>query len=239
MPISSSENARRQVVGLLRAYAISIAIHVLVLWSVTPVQKEAVPLAPLVVSLRSSAAAVPVAPPGPAAVSPATHQRTKPPLPTSRTLVADRGEKSHANTNTITETANVESGSESPVPAPATIPVTPDSSPAMVSALTPSAGIDAEGLRRFRLALAREIRRYKRYPPRAEQAGWTGTVVVRVKVAVAGPSGVDVAKSSGYPELDDAALDMLRRALPSTSVPASLRERAFAVDLPVVFELAE
>lgn len=237
MPITRSENPRRQSANLLRAYAISIAIHVLALWSVTPAEKEVVPSVPLVVSLRPSV--VPVAPPGPATALPALHQRTKPQPPKPQALVADRDEKRRAKTNTITETTSVETGSESPGLLVDSVPAMLESNSAPASALPSSAGIDAEGLRRFRLALAREIRRHKRYPVRAEQAGWTGTVVLRVKVGVAGPLGVELAKSSGYGELDDAALEMLRRALPATSLPASLRERAFAVDLPVVFELTE
>jgi hypothetical protein len=32
---------------------------------------------------------------------------------------------------------------------------------------------------------------------------------------------------------------MLRRAMPATTIPVSLRERAFSVNLPIVFDLPE
>lgn len=101
-----------------------------------------------------------------------------------------------------------------------------------------SDGLDPEGLRGFRLALAREATRHRRYPPAAVEAGWQGELEVQVKFAPGGlADGIRLARSSGYAELDDAALAMLEQALPVTLVPASLRERAFAVNLPIVFEL--
>jgi periplasmic protein TonB len=111
---------------------------------------------------------------------------------------------------------------------------------AAASALQPSPGLDAEGLRAYRVALAGEARRYKRYPPRAIEAGWSGTTELRVSMAPGqAVPAVQLSQSSGYPVLDEAALDMLRRALPATPIPASLRERAFSVDLPIVFDLPQ
>lgn len=108
------------------------------------------------------------------------------------------------------------------------------------SALPPSDGLDAEGLRSFRLALAREAGRYKRYPRQAIEAGWEGTAEVQVTLRTGGVTeAVRLARSSGHAALDEAALAMLGQALPATPVPASLRERAFAVNLPVLFELPQ
>lgn len=99
-------------------------------------------------------------------------------------------------------------------------------------------GLDAEGLRGYRMALAREARRFKRYPARALEAEWSGTAEVSVALAADGlPLAVQLVRSSGHDLLDEAALEMLRRALPATPVPDSLRGRAFSVNLPVVFEL--
>ena len=53
----------------------------------------------------------------------------------------------------------------------------------MAWSLAPSDGLDADGVRAYRLALAREARRYKRYPREAIDAGWQGTVEVLVAVA--------------------------------------------------------
>jgi protein TonB len=101
-------------------------------------------------------------------------------------------------------------------------------------------GVDADGLRSYRLALAREAKRHKRFPTRAIEAGWNGTAEVRILVSADGIApDARLAKSSGHDVLDEAALDMLRNALPTTPVPPSLRGRTFVVDLPVVFELPQ
>lgn len=104
--------------------------------------------------------------------------------------------------------------------------------------LPPSDGLDADGLRSYRLALAGEARQHKRYPRQAIDAGWEGTAEIQVTLRAGGVAeGVRLARSSGHAVLDEAALSMLGRALPATPVPPALRERAFAVNLPVVFEL--
>jgi periplasmic protein TonB len=104
--------------------------------------------------------------------------------------------------------------------------------------LPPSDGLDADGLRSYRLALAREARQHKRYPPQAIDAGWEGTAEIQVTLRAGGVAeGVRLTRSSGHAVLDEAALSMLGRALPATPVPPALRERTFAVNLPVVFEL--
>lgn len=105
---------------------------------------------------------------------------------------------------------------------------------------TGARGPDAAGLRQYRLALAAEARRFRRYPDAARQEGITGTAEVRVTVSAAGtPRQADLASSSGHAALDAAALDMLRRAAARTVLPESLRGQEFAVLLPVVFEVED
>ncbi len=108
-----------------------------------------------------------------------------------------------------------------------------------VAASAPDDGPDAEGVRQYRLALAVEARRFRRYPPQAKEANMTGTVEVRIAVATGGmvPEAY-VARSSGHDLLDASALEMMKRAVPRSAVPVSLRGRAFVVSLPVVFDLA-
>ena len=99
---------------------------------------------------------------------------------------------------------------------------------------------DAAGLRQYRLALASEARRYRRYPEAARRAGLTGTVEVRINVAASGISPqTELTRSSGYAQLDTAALEMLRLAAERTILPQALLNRQFAVLLPVVFEVEE
>ncbi len=101
-------------------------------------------------------------------------------------------------------------------------------------------GPDAAGLRQFRLALAGEARRYKRYPETARRSGLAGTAEVRVAVEAVGSERLtELARSSGHAVLDVVALEMLRQAAARTSLPESLRGQRFAVLMPVVFEVED
>lgn len=151
-------------------------------------------------------------------------------------FAASAAEPRVVTANDSTTASPIRSAADAGMPAPAISA----SDKAIPSALAPSEGVDADGLRSYRLALAREARRYKRYPARAVDAGWSGTAELRVSVRAGGVGQeVRLAKSSGHAELDDAALTMLRQALPATPIPATLREHEFALSLPVVFELPE
>lgn len=98
------------------------------------------------------------------------------------------------------------------------------------------AGIDADGLRQYRLALAREARRYKHYPERAMLAGIGGTAQVRIDIGVDGSvRSARLAESSGNDSLDAAAVAMVRQAAPRALLPEMLRGRAFPVTLPIIF----
>jgi len=101
-------------------------------------------------------------------------------------------------------------------------------------------GLDAGGLRQYRLSLASAARRYKLYPPLALENGWSGTAEVAVAVAANGAAQpVQLLRSSGYALLDAAALEMMSKAALITAVPASLQGQHFSIPLPVVFERNE
>jgi len=101
-------------------------------------------------------------------------------------------------------------------------------------------GANAAGLRQFRMALAVEARRFRRYPEVARRDGLAGTAEVRVTIETGLPvRRVDLSRSSGYAVLDAAALEMLRQAVTRVVLPESLRGQSFAVSLPVVFEVEE
>ena len=77
------------------------------------------------------------------------------------------------------------------------------------------------------------------YPERARWEGWEGTVTVRVLVDEEGKSkSLEVNHSSGYPLLDKAAMEALRRCRFN---PARQRERPVEswIRIPVVFRLAD
>ena len=114
------------------------------------------------------------------------------------------------------------------------------SSPAAGPALAvPAYAADAlDGLRGYRLAVAGQARRFKRYPADARASGRTGSTEVRLEVGGDGtPRPATVSRSSGHDSLDRAALAMIDAGAARARLPDSLRGRDFAVLLPVVFSL--
>ncbi|MFI5029598.1 MAG: energy transducer TonB [Reyranellales bacterium] len=72
------------------------------------------------------------------------------------------------------------------------------------------------------------------YPVRERRAGHHGTTQIRAYIDVSGvPQQVVVERSSGYPALDEAAVDAMRKARVNTG------GRAFSVTGPFTFNLAE
>lgn len=101
-------------------------------------------------------------------------------------------------------------------------------------------GPDSAGLRQFRMSLAGEARRFRRYPEAARRAGLSGMAEIRITVEVGGlQRRADLGRSSGHALLDAAALEMLQQAATYAMLPESLRNRSFTVLLPVVFEVDE
>jgi protein TonB len=72
------------------------------------------------------------------------------------------------------------------------------------------------------------------YPVRERRAGHHGTTQIRAYIDASGvPQQVVVERSSGYPALDDAAVDAMRKARVNTG------GRSFSVTGPFTFNLAE
>ncbi|MCY4389632.1 MAG: TonB family protein [Desulfurellaceae bacterium] len=86
--------------------------------------------------------------------------------------------------------------------------------------------------------LLARLSQYKSYPPALRKKRQQGTVVLAFSVDRSGAVlASDVQKSSGYPLLDQAALDLLVKASPLPAMPDSMaRERLYLV-LPVEFSL--
>lgn len=208
-----------------RAFATSVALHILLLWPATVPRQAAVPAARLAATLRvSPSAAMADSTPLPMVTA------RKPPAPRSIAPIRPKPRQAPdsppALPLALTDADARRSGGAA---RPAT------------TVLTPSEGsLDAEGLRGYRLALARQARGHSRYPRQAEDAGCQGTAEVRVTVLSGGlAQDPELLRSSGHAALDRAAVEMLRNALPATPVPPALRHQTFVVDLPVVFELPE
>jgi protein TonB len=130
----------------------------------------------------------------------------------------------------------------------AAAPVVPVAVAPAVAAAGPVAGLPLteanasgeamDGLRGYRLAVASQARRFKRYPAQAMASGWAGTADIRIEVGQDGrPRAATVARSSGHDALDGAALAMIDAGALRARLPDSLRGRTFAIVLPVVFNL--
>ena len=101
-----------------------------------------------------------------------------------------------------------------------------------------ASGEVVDGLRGYRLAVATQARRFKRYPAQAMASGWEGSAEIRVEVGSDGrPRAATVVRASGHELLDRAALAMIDAGALRARLPESLRGKAFAVVLPVVFNL--
>lgn len=214
--------------ALLPALAFSVAIHILLLWqapSILPRQTGGMLLA---ATLRAAPA-------------------------TARTPVTERGmPAARPEPKPVPSRAAVPVIATAPeAAARASVPAGPDaaadSPPAAkagdtaASATAPAAsGPDADGIRDYRVGLARAARSHRRYPPAALERGWTGTAEVQVDVSRQGQAWqILLARSSGHEILDREALAMMSRAAAAAALPDSLRGHAFAVRLPVTFDIDE
>jgi protein TonB len=217
--------------GLAPALGASLALHLLLLWPdamTGPLQQAGTTLS---ATLRAPVASVqPLVP-----ASMATPQ----PRPPAGRQPAERPPVVAASERTQAADA---------VPPPLTFsagePARQDVAPVAVAGgeavAAAQAGIDADGVRAYRIELARGARAHKRYPSLARERGWSGTAEVRIDVSGEGrPRRVALARSSGHDLLDREAVDMLARAAADTAVPDALRGQTFAVRLPVVFDLEE
>lgn len=141
-----------------------------------------------------------------------------------------------------------------PLPAPVPVPAaTGDPAPraeAPVGAAIPPAvapppvpeadAATSDGLRHYRLALAREARQLKRYPPLARERGWSGTVEVHLTHPAGLPAPlVSLGRSSGHGVLDRQALETIGQAARRVDLPASLRGRELRLAIPVEFALED
>lgn len=227
-PAAAPTFARKRALPPWIAFSLSSALHVLaaiLLWHYAPrfVPQDDAPT--LQVELRAgdnvAGERVPETPTEP------------PPLPQPK----PRAAASHKST------ANAAAATPPVIPAPASEPVPPPlatpriAEPAAVPAARPSteSAADAASVR-----ILAWLAQYRRYPPAARRARLEGVVEV---VVVLLPDGrlvqQRVAQSSGHAVLDQAALELLRRASP---VPASTFETGEAAQLelhlPIVYRLS-
>lgn len=93
----------------------------------------------------------------------------------------------------------------------------------------------ADDLRSYRVALALQARRFRVYPTGARDIGVGGRSEVEVLLLPSRAPILRLAKTSGHRELDEAALEMLRRSLENVPLPRGLIGQRLKFFLPVEF----
>lgn len=230
------------------AVVASLLLHLLLLWPTAPRLLTDTAPALLHAALRPSP--VPSQPPPPPRPAP----RAVTPAPTlaasSDSVAPQVLEQSKPTSVPQTPVVSAEKALM-PTPMPASpartaapsVPPRPTAPGAVSATLISEAtasGAVLDGLRGYRLAIASQARRFKRYPAQAMAAGWAGSTEIRLEVASDGqPRDATVTRSSGHQPLDRAAQAMIDAGAQRASVPESLRGKAFAVVLPVVFNLQD
>lgn len=82
------------------------------------------------------------------------------------------------------------------------------------------------------------LQRNKRYPKEAKKKKEQGTVMLQFSINKRGDViAANIAESSGHLLLDEAALQMLRKASPLPSIPDSLAQQQLEITIPVEYSL--
>jgi len=245
MTFDSTEMRALAARRLRYAIAASVFLHILVLWpgTVRVLTKDTPPV--LQATLRRP-------PQPPVELVPPTPARTiarpqsepapalAPPGPKPASPVLERPAPSSVPQTVAAPAVPVLQAAPRPESAPTAAASTPTPSTVGGSLVTEAnaSGEVVDGLRGYRLAVATQARRFKRYPAQAMASGWEGSAEIRVEVGSDGrPRTATVVRSSGHELLDRAALAMIDAGALRARLPESLRGKAFAVALPVVFNL--
>lgn len=117
-----------------------------------------------------------------------------------------------------------------PAPKPATMP---QSQP------KPAPAIDVKSLlASYAGGVKAAILRHKAYPATAERLGHEGAAKVSFTIDIDGSlQSATIRSSSGYDELDEAALDAVRSAAPFDSIPAEARKDQLSMSITLKFSL--
>jgi protein TonB len=82
------------------------------------------------------------------------------------------------------------------------------------------------------------LNRHKRYPRSSQSRREEGLAQVEFSIDPRGNVlSARVVRSSGFPELDQAALDMISRASPVPAPPPEIAQARMTLNLPVQFDL--
>jgi hypothetical protein len=95
--------------------------------------------------------------------------------------------------------------------------------------------IDDDGVRIYRMSVAKEIRRIKSQIEEMHLEKWRGEVEITGFVTKNQLITFSVAKSSGDKQIDDVAVGMLKLATNAASLPEELRGKQFSLSFEVRF----
>lgn len=228
-------------------YAIgaSLALHaiLLALHAPEPQPPPAIPSVTVTAHLAEPEAAPPPAPPTAReprpVVSPPRSEKPRQPPKVARAEPAPP--KPSAFSVPPAAPSPVESPPATSDPAPAPAPA-PEAVPGPLASAPPAPPAPdlSTLIAQYRSQFIGAAVRYKRYPLAARDNGWEGEVVVRLEVSASGElAELSVKKSSGYPVLDEQALEMFRLASPQVPLPGALRGRAFGFDVRAIYSLKD
>jgi len=220
---------------LRRAFFISVAVHLVALLSLRHMTQFAESESPGNVVIKAVLLAPANDAPPPASVSrsiPSAPAKPSAALAESKSRPRIRAEKPDSTASSRSTTTGDAVAGDVDVIFPH------ETSASTGAAVLPQNETSLDGVRQYRLNLAREARRFKRYPPLARQRGWEGVVIVLVSAVAGGPvPQVSLSQSSGYELLDQEALELVLQAVRVAAVPENLRHRQFGLALPIHYRL--
>ena len=90
----------------------------------------------------------------------------------------------------------------------------------------------------YQQIISARIKQFEEYPPVAKRRHWEGTTVVQLRLSPDGKvTDISVVEKSGHEILDEAAVNMIRKASPLPAPPEGLRGRDQTVLVPIKFKL--
>jgi protein TonB len=234
------------------ALACSLALHAVLLlvpiyWDRTPAPPQQVlnarlapkPVPPAPKPEAPAPKPEPAAKPAPPAAPKTPPRAAPPPKPAAQPTPAPAPQPAPV----IQATPQTPAAPEAPrmAPAPAT-PAPPAAAPAAAprpdAAAAAAAVQEADLIAQYRVEVIEVAIRLRRYPLIARDNNWQGQSDVRLALSAdGGIAALAVRKGSGFKVLDEEALAMIRGAHGKVPVPAALRGKPFAIDVPVIFEL--
>ncbi len=227
------------------AIALSIALHGVILFGLSPERRAGKPAAPPPLEARLVEPPAPPAPAPPAPPPPAPKVEPVRPAPPPRPVIKPIARPKPPPPAPVAKPAPEPQPESKPDPQPEPVRPPAPASPTIARVEpTPAPGPTAEQLEaltreQYRLALINAARGHNRYPPLARENNWEGEVRVRLDIGADGAVSLAVEKSSGHAVLDRQALEMFRRAQAQVPVPPSLRGRAVSFELRAIYNLKD